>query len=103
MRSARRPGSSMLVAMTMTSGEMGLPRFADFSSAAFTLRIRASTSRLPFSVTSGSATASMRAWRKAVALLEGGDAGAADALHEHADAAVGQLQHAHDEGDRARR
>ena len=39
----------MLVAMTMTSGEMGLPRLADFSSAALTLRIRASISRL-FSV-----------------------------------------------------
>ena len=36
-----------------------------------------------------------------VALLEGQDARAADALHEHADAPVGQLQHAHDEGHRA--
>ena len=37
------------------------------------------------------------------ALVEGDDAGAADALHEHADAAVGQLQHAHDEGGGAHR
>ena len=55
----------MLVAMTMTSGEMGLPRFEDFSRADFTLRMRASTSRLPFSTPSGSATVSIRAWRKA--------------------------------------
>ncbi len=62
VRSARRPGSSMLVAMTITSGEIGLPRLADFSSAAFTLRISASTSR-PFSPTSGSTTGSTRACR----------------------------------------
>ena len=63
VRSARRPGSSMLLAMTMTSGEMGLPRFCDFSRAALTLRIRASTSSEPCSVASGSPTVSIRAWR----------------------------------------
>ncbi len=63
MRSASRPGSSMLVAMTMTSGEMGLPRLADFSRAAFTLRIKASSSR-PFPTGSGSGIDSMRACRK---------------------------------------
>ena len=62
VRSARRPGSSMFVAMTMTSGEMGLPRLADFSSAALTLRIRASTSRF-FSLTSPSVTGSTLACR----------------------------------------
>ncbi len=98
VRSARRPGSSMLVAMTMTSGEMGLPRFCDFSRAAFTLRIRASISRLSLSVTSGSRHRLDPRLEVGQALLEGGDAGAADALHEDADAAVGQLQHAHDEG-----
>ena len=36
-----------------------------------------------------------------MAFLEGHDARAPDALHQHADAAVGQLQHAHDEGHRA--
>jgi hypothetical protein len=34
----------MLLAITITSGEIGLPRFCDFSSAALTLRIMASTS-----------------------------------------------------------
>ena len=53
----------MLLAMTMTSGEIGLPRFGDFSSAALTLRIRASISSDPFSTPSGSVTVSMRAWR----------------------------------------
>ena len=62
VRSARRPGSSMLVAMTMTSGEIGLPRLADFSRAALTLRIRASISRF-LSVASGSVIGSMRACR----------------------------------------
>ncbi len=65
MRSASRPGSSMLVAMTMTSGEMGLPRFDDFSRADLTLRISASTSRWLRSTPSASATVSMRACRKA--------------------------------------
>ena len=63
VRSASRPGSSMLLAMTMTSGEMGLPRFCDFSRAALTLRIRASTSSEPFSPPSGSVTVSTWAWR----------------------------------------
>ena len=61
VRSARRPGSSMLFAMTMTSGEMGLPRFCDFSRAAFTLRMRASISSEPFGTPSGSLTTSIRA------------------------------------------
>ena len=38
-----------------------------------------------------------------MAILEGLDARAAHALHEHADAAVGQLEHAHDERHRAHR
>ncbi len=63
VRSARRPGSSMLVAMTITSGEMGLPRLLDFSRAALTLRIKASSSREPFSWISGSAMGSIRACR----------------------------------------
>ncbi len=60
VRSASRPGSSMLLAITITSGEMGLPRFCDFSSAALTLRINASVSSEPFSA-SGSLTTSIRA------------------------------------------
>ena len=47
---------------------------------------------------SGSGIGSMLACRCGMALLEGRDARAADALHQHADAPVGQLQHAHDEG-----
>ncbi len=63
MRSASRPGSSMFVAITITSAEMGLPRFVDFSRAAFTLRMRASSSSDPFSFTSGSVIDSILAWR----------------------------------------
>ena len=57
----------MLFAITMTSGEMGLPRFCDFSRAAFTLRMRASISSEPFSTPSGSLTTSMCAcmWGRA--------------------------------------
>ena len=51
----------MLFAITITSGEIGLPRFCDFSRAAFTLRMRASISSDPFSAPSGSLTTSMRA------------------------------------------
>ena len=101
VRSARRPGSSMLVAMTMTSGEIGLPRFADFSRAALTLRIRASSSRVCSRPDLGLGHGLDARLQVGQALLEGRDARAADALHQHADAAVGQLQHAHDEGDRA--
>jgi hypothetical protein len=53
----------MLVAITMTSGEIGLPRLLDFSRAAFTLRMRASTSRVCFSGPGGSTTVSIRACR----------------------------------------
>ena len=63
VRSASRPGSSMLVAITITSAEMGLPRLVDFSRAALTFRIRASSSSEPLSFTSGSVIVSIRAWR----------------------------------------
>ena len=52
----------MLLAITITSGEIGLPRFCDFSSAALTLRIMASTSSEPGAL-SGSATVSTCACR----------------------------------------
>ena len=46
-RSARRPGSSRLATMTMTSGEIDFPSCTAFSSSWRTLRTSASTSRVP--------------------------------------------------------
>ena len=62
-RSASRPGSSMLLAITMTSGEIGLPRLAERSRAPRTLRTRASSLRSGAPSPSGSGTGSMRACR----------------------------------------
>ena len=101
MRSASRPGSSMLVAMTMTSGEMFLPRLADFSSARLDVAHQGLELEALLRGLAAPSIGSMRACRYGWPVLEGRDARAADALHEDADAPVGQLQHAHDEGDRA--
>ena len=103
VRSASRPGSSMLLAITMTSGEMGLPRFCgllerglDVAHQGLDLeRALLPAFRLGHRLDVG--------LQVREALVEGADAGAGETLHEHADAAVGQLQHPHDERDGAHR
>src|SRR5919199_956509 len=70
-RSARRPASSRLAMIAITSGEIFLPRFAAFSMEARTLRTRAST------------------------------AGARQPLNEDAYAPIREFEHTHDDGHRA--